>query len=96
LVYEICNFGRRIFWWSPIFDIVKTQQAALKLFPFSAIKRDFMGYHLLRFEDIENLKWPKDAPCGATHFTHQTLNSLINICCLNVMVRLKNRRFLMR
>jgi len=34
LVYEICSFRQRIFWWSLIFDIFKTQQAALKLLSF--------------------------------------------------------------
>jgi hypothetical protein len=48
---------------------------------------------LLRFKDIENRRWPKDAPCKAAYFTYQTLYSLINICGLKVMVRVENRRF---
>jgi hypothetical protein len=35
------QLGRRIFWLSPVFDIFKTQQAALNLFPFSAQKQGF-------------------------------------------------------
>jgi len=58
-------------------------------------KTRFLGYRLLKFEDIQNRKTPKDAPYEATYFIYQTLNSLINICSHNAMVRLKNRRFLM-
>jgi len=58
-------------------------------------KTSFLGYRLLRFEDIQNLRLPKDAPCGATYFIYQTLNSLIHVCGLNVMICLKNRQFLM-
>jgi len=58
-------------------------------------KTRFLGYRLLRFEDIENQRRPKDAPYKATYFMYQTLNSLINICSHNAKVRLKNRRFLM-
>jgi len=41
LVHEICSFRCRFFWRSPIFDIFKTQQAALKLLSFLAQKRRF-------------------------------------------------------
>jgi len=58
-------------------------------------KTRFLGYCLERFNDIGNRRRPKDAPCWAAYFTYQTLNSLINTCGLRVMVRLKNRRFLM-
>jgi len=58
-------------------------------------KTRFFGYRLQRFQDIDNRRRPKDAPCWAADFTFQTLNSLINICGLKVMVRLKNCRFLM-
>jgi len=58
-------------------------------------KTRFFSWRLLRFKDIENGRRPKDAPCKATYFTYQTLNTLINICGLKVMVRLKIRRFLM-
>jgi hypothetical protein len=59
------------------------------------VKTMFLGCRLLRIQDIENRRQPKDAPCKAAYFTYQTLNSLINICGLKVMVCLKNRRFLM-
>jgi len=58
-------------------------------------KTRFLGYRLLRFNDIENWRQPKDAPCWPAYFTYQTLNSLINIGGLKVMVCLKNRRLLM-
>jgi hypothetical protein len=58
-------------------------------------KTRFLGYRLLRFEDIGNRRRPKGAPYEATYFMYQTLNSLINICSHNAMVRLKNRRVLM-
>jgi hypothetical protein len=51
----------------------------------------FLYYRLLTFEDIENPRPPKDAPYEATYFMYQTLNSLINICSHNAMVRIKNR-----
>jgi hypothetical protein len=54
----------------------------------------FLGYGVLWFEDIENRRFWKDAPCRATYFTYQTLNTRINICGLTVMVSLKHRRFL--
>jgi len=54
-----------------------------------------LGYRLLRFNNIENRRRPKDAPRWAAYFTYQTLNSLINICGLKVVVCLKHRRLLM-
>jgi hypothetical protein len=54
-----------------------------------------LGWRLLRMEDIENRRMPKGALYEATSFLYQTLNSLINICHHNAMLRLKNRRFLM-
>ena len=56
-------------------------------------KMRFLGCRWLRFKDIENRRQPKDAPRWAAYFTYQTLNSLINICGLKVMGRIKNRRF---
>jgi hypothetical protein len=50
---------------------------------------------MLRFNDIENWRQPNDSLCTAKYFTYQTSNSLINVGYLRVMVRLKNRRFLM-
>jgi hypothetical protein len=41
LVHEIWRFGRRFFWQSPMFDIFKSQGAALKLVSFLAAKRGF-------------------------------------------------------
>jgi hypothetical protein len=58
-------------------------------------KTMFLRHRLLSFEDIENWRRPKDAPCQAAYFTYQALNCLINIGGLNWAVRLKNRRFLM-
>jgi len=58
-------------------------------------KTSFLEYRLLRIKDIENRRQPKVVPCWAAYFTYQTLNSLINNCCLKVMVHLKNRQFLM-
>jgi len=57
-------------------------------------KTRFLGYCLLRLEDIKNRRRPKDAPRWAAYFTYQILNSLIHICGLMVMVHVKNRRFL--
>jgi len=58
-------------------------------------KMRILGYRLLRFEGIENRRRPKDAPRRAEYFIYQTLNSPNNIRGLEVMVRLKNHRFLM-
>ena len=83
------SFGISDFWYL---------QNSASCFEFIVIfgrKTRFLGYRLLRFKDIENRRRPKDAPRWAAYFTCQTLNSLINICGLKVMVRLKNRRFLM-
>jgi hypothetical protein len=55
----------------------------------------FLHHCLLSFEDIKNLRRPKDAPSKAAYFTYQALKYLINIEGLNWAVRLKNRRFLM-
>jgi len=41
LVNKICSFRWRIIWWSPIFDIFKTQQAGLKLLSILAQKGGF-------------------------------------------------------
>jgi hypothetical protein len=95
LVHPICSFRRRSFWQSPIFDIFKSQQAALNLLSFLAEKRGFLGYCLLRLKDTKNQRQPKDAPRIAASFIYQTSNSLINICSLKDMVRSKNRPFLM-
>jgi len=57
-------------------------------------KTRLLGYWLLRLEDIKNRRWPKDVPSGATSFMGQTLDSLIDMCGLNVMVPMNNRRFL--
>jgi hypothetical protein len=59
-------------------------------------KTRFLVCRLLRSEDIENWRPPRDVPCRAAYFTYQTQNSLINIYGLKVMHCLKNRRFLMR
>ena len=58
-------------------------------------KTRFLSYHLRRFDDIENRRQPKDAPCEVAYFTYQTLNSLINGCGHNVMVHLKISQFSM-
>jgi len=57
-------------------------------------KTSVLGYRLLRFEDMANWRPPNDVPCGAAYFTSQTLNSLFNICGLDVMVHLKHHQLL--
>ena len=58
-------------------------------------KTMFFRHCLLSFDDIDNWRPPKDAPCKATYFPYQALNGRINIGGLNWAVRLKNRRLLM-
>jgi hypothetical protein len=43
----------------------------------------FLRHRLLSFEDIENWRRRKDAPCQAANFTYQALNCLIDIGGLN-------------
>jgi len=77
------------------FGYLRNSASCFEIIAIFGPKTRFLGYHLLRFEGIKNRRQLNDAPYEATYFMYQTLNSLINICSHNAMVRLKNRRFLM-
>jgi len=75
LVHEIWSFRWRIFWPSPVFDIFKTQQAALKLLSLLAEKRGFWAASCcdLNISKIGDGQKMRRAELHILHTKHKTL-----------------------